>query len=307
MANLCQFNVPTEFGSADIAFAEHCNGAINSIKFNGANFAAPSMSPIAGMSSSAVFDLKPKQKACQKRLSERGCEDVLIHDEISDVAFDDRSFLVTTKMMSESIPSEKKGNLMNFNDAFVSDVVHTKKIRNLAPGSCEYIVKLGIPAKYTFGIVEVLSATFFNDILIQLIKEKDGWGVLNNGTYSNAGFVIARDPETAMGIVLTDWPKGAVAFPPKIHYNEFENANRWSVTQQLGSPLNDSVKIPGGEYAWRFEMFFGPIWFCQTKINGISQESHGNSHKILYADDVVKRKIQVSHRKNKHAHGYDFY
>jgi hypothetical protein len=305
-ANLCTFNAPTETGMATIDLAEHTNGSVYKITYNGTNFAAPSLSPLGGMNTTAVFDLHKGQKACQKRLAERGCEDVLVKDEITDVAVDGDTLLVTTKLMSESAPSERKNGVTNLNDTFVSDVVHTKRIQNVAPGIVDYKVRLNIPANYTWGVVEILSSTFFNDIIIQLMKQRDGWQVMKNATYPNGGFVIAKDPETAMGVMLTEWPKGAVLFPPKVHYNEFEEVNRWSITQQIGSPLNDSVKLPGGEYSWTVKLLFGPIWFCQGKINKAKVQPHGSDHKVMYGEDVAKRNIQQQYTKTKPAHGYPY-
>jgi hypothetical protein len=306
MCELCSFNAPTEDGVATIDLAKHTNGAVFKITYKGVNFAAPSLSPLGGMNTSAVFDLHDGQKAFQKKLAERGCEDVLIDDEISDVAADGDTLIVTTKMMSESTPSERRHGRLNMNDTFVSDIVHTKRIQNVSPGVVDYKVKLNIPANYVWGVVEILSSSFFNDILIQLMKRKSGWEVMKNATYSNGGFVIAKDPETAMGVVLVDWPKGAVLFPPKVHYNEFEDVNRWSVTQQIGSPLNDSVKVPGGEYSWGFKILFGPIWFCQGKINEIKLKPHGNEHEVLFADDVSKRRVRDDHARARPAHGYPY-
>ncbi|AGE56229.1 hypothetical protein PBCVNEJV1_219L [Paramecium bursaria Chlorella virus NE-JV-1] len=307
VANLCTFNALTETGMSTIDLAEHVNGAITGIKYNGANFVAPSLSPIGGMNTSAVFDLYENQKAFQKKLTERGCEDVLIKDEISDVAVDDKTLLVTTKLMSANTPSERKNGIMNLNDAFVSDIVHTKRISNLSPGIVDYKVRLNIPGNYTWGVVEVLSATFFNDLLIQLIKRRDGWEIMKNASYGNCGFVIARDPETAMGVMLVDWPRGAVLFPPRVHYKEFEDVNQWSITQQIGSPLNDSVKIPGGEYSWTIRLLFGPIWFCQQQINGTKTRSHGKDHEILYGDDIMKSTIQNKYKQTKHKHAYPYF
>ena len=306
VANVLTFNSLAENGYASFDLAEYINGSVSKIEYNGTMFAVPSLSPLGGMSTSAVFDLHRGQKACQKKLTERGCEDVLIDNEISDVAADDRTLLVTTKMMSESTPSERKHKLMNYNSDFVSDIVHTKRIRNVAPGIVDYKVRLNVPGTFTWGVVEVLSATFFNDILIQLVRQKDGWDVMKPRRYSNCGFVIARDPDTAMGIALVDWPRGAVLYPPKVHYKEFEDVNRWAITQQLGNPLNDSIKIPGGEYSWQIKMFFGPIWFVQEQVNKIRFKPHGNDHEILFGEDKAKRVAYMKHLRKKKSHAYPY-
>jgi hypothetical protein len=305
-ANICTFTCPSVNGDAIFELTEHTNSAVNKIAFKGTTFAAPSLSPMGGMCTSAAFNVFKGQRALQKKITERGCEDVVLNDEISDVAADEHTLLVTTKLMSESTPSEKKFGRMNLNDSFVSDVVHTKRIGVESPGVVDYTVCLNIPANYTHGIIEVLSATFFNDVIIQLIKKKDGWAVMKPGRYQNGGFVIASSPEVSMGIILTEWPKGAVMFPPAVCYKEFEEVNRWSVIQQIGSPVNDSVKVPGGRYSWRFKMFFGPIWFVQGKINEIKLPQHGNAHKVLFAEDMDKKRMYDKFEAKRHKHGYPY-
>lgn len=305
-ANICTFVCPSSFGDAIFELAEHTNGAVNKIEFKGTTFAAASLSPMGGMCTSAAFNVFKGQRAFQKKITERGCEDVVMNDEISDVAADEHTLLVTTKLMSESAPSEKKFGRMNMNDSFVSDVVHTKRIGVVSPGVVDYTVCLDIPANYTHGIVEILSATFFNDILIQLIKKSDGWAVMKPGRYQNGGFVIASSPDTSMGVILTEWPKGAVMFPPKVCYKEFEEVNRWSVLQQIGSPVNDSVKVPGGRYSWKFKMFFGPIWFVQGEINEIKLSAHGKSHEVLFAEDMQKKRMYQKFDAKRHKHGYPY-
>lgn len=306
VSNMCTFTCITDAGRADLELAEHLNGAVNKISYNGANFVVPSLSPIGGLCTSAVFNVHRGQLACQKKITERGCEDVILPDEISDVAADEKSLLVTTKLVSESIPSEKKFGFVNLNDSFVTDVVHTKKLQNIAPGMVEYTISINIPANFTHGIVEVLSATFFNDLLIQLIRSKDGWSVMKSGKYSNGGFVIARDPETSMGVVLKDWPTGAILFPPRVCYKEFEEVNKWSVIQQFCSPENDSIKIPGGVYSYKFLFFFGPIWFCQKKINKIRLKSHGTAYKSVYRQDKIDKQAYEQYTTNRHKHGYQY-
>lgn len=301
VANICTFQTLGK-DAATFELAEHCNGAIGKIEFKGTMFALPSLSPLGGMCTSAAFDIHAGQSASQKKITERGCEDVLMHDEISDVAADEKTLLVTTKMMSESIPSEGK----NLNDKFVSDVVHTKRLRNEKDGVVDFTVSMNIPAIFSSGVVEVLSATFFNDILMQLIRKNDAWEVMNSGRYKNSGFVIARSPEIAMGVVLVDWPRGAVFFPPKIAYKEFEEVNRWSVLQQLGHPANDSVKIPGGVYAWRFKILFGSIFFVTSEINKIKMKSHGKEYISLYKDDIKNRKMCEKYMNTKHEKAYPY-
>lgn len=305
VANICTFQTLGK-DAATFELAEHCNGAIGKIEFKGTMFALPSLSPLGGMCTSAAFDVHAGQSASQKKITERGCEDVLMHDEISDVAVDDKTLLVTTKMMSESIPSERKNGRTNLNDKFVSDVVHTKRLRNENPGVVDFTVSMNIPAIFSSGVVEVLSATFFNDILMQLIRKKDGWEVMNQGRHKNSGFVIARTPEIAMGIILVDWPRGAVFFPPKIVYKEFEEVNRWGVFQQLGHPANDSVKIPGGVYSWKFKLLFGSIFFVTSEINDVKMKSHGKDYISLYKDDIRNRKMYENYMKTKHEKAYSY-
>ena len=109
---------------------------------------------------------------------------------------------------------------------------------------------------------------------------------------SSTGFVIAKTPDVAMGVSLMEWPRGAIAFPPKIRYKEFENVNRWGIYQQLGSLKNATIKVPGGEYSWRIRFFFGPIWKVQEHINQIQKRVHGNEHKKLFVD---QRPINKQH------------
>jgi hypothetical protein len=214
--------------------------------------------------------------------------------------------MVTTKMISESIPGEPMYDhpqkLMNLNSVFVSDIAHTKKLQIVAPGVLDYYVRLNIPALYSHGTVEVLSCTFLNDILIQLVKSKGGWEVMKNKYDASAtpGFVIAKSPTIAMGVSLVDWPRGAICFPPEIRYKEFENVNRWGVYQNLGSRTHNAIKVPGGEYSWKIRIFFGPIWKVQRHINNIQLPKHGNEHRKLYRDELRK-----SRAKNRHVYAYD--
>jgi hypothetical protein len=296
-------NVPTATTMATIEMAEHLNGGIFAITFHGTHFAPPTLSTAASMGTSAVFDLHRGERACQRKMSESSR--YFRHDEISDVAADAVSFFVTTKMMSESTPGEKTHGFMTLNDTFVTDVVHTKRLKNVSPGVVDYYVRLNIPALYRWGVVEVLSSTFFNDILIQMIRD-DGWSIMENKTYPATGFLIAKTPETAMGVKLLEWPKGAVAFPPQVHYNECAHVNKWSITQQFGSPMNDSIKVPGGEYTWRIRLFFGSIWFVQQKIDKIRVRHHGTDHRALVEIDREKRGIQKRHVKTMHEYGYPY-
>ena len=288
--NLFSTNVPCEAGFATVDMAEHLNGSIMKVTYKGVDFAVPSLSAIGGMNTSAVFDVHTKESACQRKVCESGCRDVMLPDEISDIAADARTVLITTKMMSESSPCEPMyehpARLMNLNSEFVSDIVHTKRLHIVAPGILDYYVRVNIPAIYLCGTIEVLSSTFWNDILIQLIKTKGAWEVLKD-RYDAAfspGFVIAKTPDVAMGVSLMEWPRGAICFPPEIRYKEFENVNRWGIYQQLGSLKNATIKVPGGEYSWRIRFFFGPIWLVQEHINNIKPRKHGNDHKKLFVD-----------------------
>lgn len=288
--NLFSINVPCEDGFATIDMAEHLNGGIMKVEYKGVHFAAPSLSKIGGMNTSAVFDVQNNEIACQRKICEAGCKNMALPDEISDIAADSRTVLITTKMMSESIPGEPMYDhplrLMNLNSEFVSDLVHTKKIKIVAQGVVDYYVRVNIPALYSCGTIEVLSSTFWNDILIQLIKNRDAWEVMKDrySAVTSTGFVIAKTPDVAMGVSLMEWPRGAICFPPEIRYKEFENVNRWGIYQQLGSSKNATIKVPGGEYSWRIRFFFGPIWEVQKWINDIKPRVHGNEHKKLFVD-----------------------
>lgn len=288
--NLFSINIPCEDGMASIDMAEHLNGGIMKIIYKGVDFETPSLSAIGGMNTSAVFDIKDNELACQRKVCETGCRDIALPDEITDIAADSRAVLITTKMMSESIPGEPMYEhplrLTNLNTDFVSDIVHTKKLHIVSPGVMDYYVRVNIPAIYSCGTVEVLSSTFRNDILIQLIRTDGAWEVLKDqhNAVSSTGFVIAKTPDVAMGVSLMEWPRGAICFPPKIRYKEFKNVNRWGVYQQLGSLKNATIKVPGGEYSWRIRFFFGPIWLVQQHINDIKPRVHGNEHKKLFVD-----------------------
>ena len=286
--NLFTMNIPCEEGFATVDMAEHLNGGIMKVVYKGVDFAVPSLSVIGGMNTSAVFDVQENELACQRKVCESGCRDIALPDEISDISADPRAVLITTKMMSESIPGEPMYEhplrLMNLNTDFVSDVVHTKKLHIVSPGVMDYYVRVNIPALYSCGTIEVLSSTFWNDILIQLIKNRDAWEVMKDNAVSSTGFVIAKTPDVAMGVSLMDWPRGAICFPPEIRYKEFENVNRWGIYQQLGSLKNATIKVPGGEYSWRIRFFFGPIWQVQEHINKIKKQAHGNEHKKLFVD-----------------------
>lgn len=306
IANIFTMSIPCDDGSAVFDMAEHLNGGIMNITYKKTDFAIPSLSVIAGMGTTVVFDLQKKELACQRRFCDIGCRDTVLHDEISDIAADARSCLITTKMMSESIPGEPMiGHplkLMNLNSEFVSDIVHTKKMNIVSNGIVDYHVRLSIPAKYSYGTIEILSATFWNDILIQLVRTDGAWEVMkdNYDASRTPGFVIAKTPDIAMGVSILDWPRGAIAFPPTIMYKEFENVNRWGFYQQLGSSKNNSLKIPGGEYSWKFRFFFGPIWKVQHYINKIQQKKHGNEHEKLYHDNFQDRQSR-----NRHEYAYD--
>lgn len=284
--NLFTMNVPCEDGFATIDMAEHLNGGIMKLSYKGVYFAVPSLSAIGGMNTSTVLGVQENERACQRKVCESGCRDIALPDEISDIAADSRTVLITTKMMSESTPGEPMyehpRRLMNLNTDFVSDIVHTKKLHIVSPGVMDYYVRVNIPALHSCGTVEVLSSTFWNDLLIQLIKTNGAWEVLQDryNAASSTGFVIAKTPDIAMGVSLMEWPRGAICFPPEIRYREFENVNRWGIYQKLGVS-DSSIKIPGGEYSWRIRFFFGPIWKVQEYINRIKPRIHGNEHKKL--------------------------
>jgi hypothetical protein len=306
LANLCSMNVPTSSGMASIDLAEHLNSGVFKITYNGVNFAAPTLTTRGTFGTSAAFDLHGGELACQRKLTENGNREVRMEDEISDVAADEKSILITTKLFSEGVPGERGSEgVMCLNDTFVSDIVHTKQIKNVSPGVVDYFVKINVPSKFTYGVVEVLSSTFFNDIIIQLIRTGDTWRAMENKSYPNGGFVIAKTPEAAMGVALVEWPCGAVCFPPKVNYHEYSNVNKWNITQQIGSPINDSIKVPGGEYSWRIRFLFGPIWEVQQKINKIKLQKHGDSHKTLFQDDREKRRMSNEFMRKKHEYGYE--
>lgn len=304
-ANLFSMNVPCDNGTIAVDMAEHLNGGIMRISYKGINFATGSLSS-SGMGTSAVFDLNKSEHMCQRKFCEIGCRDISLPDEIYDIAADKMSCMMSTKMISESIPgelmSEHPQRLINLNSEFVSDIIVTKKIQIVAPGMFDYYIRVNVPAIYSYGTIEVLSSTFFNDIVIQLAKDRKGWEVMKNHYIASetAGFVIAKTPDTAMGVSLLEWPRGAIAFPPEIRYKEFENVNRWGIYQQLGSSKNDSIKLPGGEYSWRIRFFFGEIWRVQDHINKIHPQRHGNDHKKLYKDSFQKKQA-----KNRHEYAYD--
>ena len=319
--NTFSLNVPVENSMGTIDFAEHVNGSVFKINYNGVNFIAPSLYSIGCMGTSAVFDLQKGEKAGQRKITEIGNKDVPMSDEISDIAADDRSVMITTKMMSESTPGSLSHDVVlstgdivagriNMNTGFVSDIIHTKKIEIVDDGIVDYYVRVNIPAKHSHGIVEVLSGTFLNDIMIHLIKNNKKWALMGDETYTvnpkTTGFVIAKDPNTAMGLALIEWPRGAVLYPPVYKFAKFKTVNKWSICQQFGSMLNTSVKIPGGEYSWRIRLFFGPIWRVQENINFVQTIPHGNEYKYLYHEDYMKFKQQKKHKKNFHEYDYDY-
>jgi len=281
--NIFTINVPCDEGMASVDMAEHLNGGIMKISYKNVDFAVPSLSAIGGMNSSAAFDVRKNESACQRKVCESGCKDVSLPDEILDISADSRTVLISTKMFSESIPGEPmiehSKRLMNMNTDFVSDIIHTKRLHIPASGVLDYYVRIGIPALYSSGTIEVLSCTFFNDILIQLIKTNNAWEVMKDryDVENSTGFVIAKSPDVAMGVALLEWPKGAICFPPEIRYKEFENVNKWAIYQKLGAS-DSSIKIPGGEYSWKLRFFFGPIWQVQGHINKIKSQKHGNEH-----------------------------
>jgi hypothetical protein len=301
--NLFSMNIPCDDGMASVDMAEHLNGGIMKIVYKGVDFATPSLYAIGGMNTSAAFDVQKNESACQRKVCESGCRNVMLPDEISDIAADTRTVLITTKMMSESSPGEPMydhpARLMNLNSEFVSDIFHTKRLHIVAPGILDYYVRVNIPAIYLCGTIEVLSSTFWNDILIQLIKNRDAWEVMKDAysAVTSTGFMIAKTPNVAMGVSLMDWPRGAIAFPPEVRYKEFENVNRWGIYQQLGSSKNSTIKVPGGEYSWRIRFFFGPIWLVQEHINNIKTRKHGNDHKKLFVDQ---------HHSDKKFHEYGY-
>lgn len=301
--NLFVTNVPCEAGFATIDMAEHLNGGVMKISYKGVDFAVPSLYAIGGMNTSAAFDVQKDEVACQRKICESGCRDVSLPDEISDISADSRSVLITTKMMSESTPGEPMREhpvrLMNLNSEFVTDIVHTKKMKIVSSGVFDYYVRVNIPALYSCGTIEVLSSTFWNDILIQLIRSNGAWEVLKDrySAVTSTGFVIAKTPDVAMGVSLMEWPRGAICFPPEIRYKEFENVNRWGIYQQLGSLKNATIRVPGGEYSWRIRFFFGPIWQIQEWINNIKPRKHGNEHKKLFVD-------RKTPDKKRHEYGY---
>jgi len=317
--NIFTLNVPVDNSMATIDLAEHVNGSVFKITYNGVNFIAPSLFSVGCMGTAAVFDFQRNETAGQRKITEIGNRDVPMGDEISDIAADDKSVMITTKMMSESIPGSlskdevlQSGDIIpgriNMNTGFVSDITHTKKIEIIDNGVVDYHVRINIPAKYSHGIVEVLSGTFLNDIMIHLVKNKNKWALLDDKTYNtnnSTGFVVAKSPDTAMGVCLLDWPRGAVVFPPVFGFRKFKNVNKWSVSQQFGSMLNTSVKIPGGEYSWRVRMFFGPIWQVQENINSIKTVPHGKDYLYLYHEDSMKFRQQKLNKKNRHEYGYD--
>lgn len=104
--NTFSMNVPVDTSLATIDFAEHMNGAVFKISYNNVNFVAPSLYPISGLGTNAVFDLHTGEIAQQRKITELGNKDIRIADEISDVAADDRSILITTKLVSERTPGE---------------------------------------------------------------------------------------------------------------------------------------------------------------------------------------------------------
>ncbi|ABT14784.1 hypothetical protein NY2A_B385R [Paramecium bursaria Chlorella virus NY2A] len=317
--NTFSMNVPVDKSMAIIDFAEHMNGAVFKISYNNVNFVAPSLYPISGLGTNAVFDLHTGEIAQQRKITELGNRDVRVADEISDVAADDRSILITTKLVSERTPGELSRDVVlneeiiagkiNLNTGFVSDVVHTKKISIVDDGIVDYYVKINIPAKHSHGIVEVVAGTFLSDIMIHLVRNKNTWKLMGDKMYDanvTNGIVFAKDPDTSMGISLIDWPRGAIMFPPKYNFKKFKNVNTWSISQQIGSMVNTSVKIPGGEYSWKIRLFFGPIWQVQQHINSVETIPHGNEYKILYKDEVAKYKFQKISKRNFHEYDYDY-
>jgi len=318
--NTFSLNVPVVDSMATIDFAEHVNGAVFKIEYNRVNFIAPSLYPISGLGTSAVFDLQKGEKAGQRKITELGNKDVRIADEISDIAADNHSVMITTKMMSESTPGalsrdvvlssgEITAGRINMNTGFISDIIHTKKIEIAGDGIVDYYVKININAKHSHGVVEVVSGTFLKDIMIHLVKNKNKWALMDNNMYTinnTNGIVIAKSPDTAMGVSVLEWPRGAVVFPPYYNFKKFNNVNKWSISQQFGSMLNTSVKIPGGEYSWRIRMFFGPIWKVQEHINSVKTIPHGNDYKYLYHEDSVKFRQQRNDKRNLHEYDYDY-
>ena len=53
-------------------------------------------------------------------------------------------------------------------------------------------------------------------------------------------------------------------------------------------------------------MFFGPIWFVQGKINDMKLPAHGNAHKVLFEEDMNKKRMYDKFNAKRHKHGYPY-
>ena len=299
---------PAERSPVQIDLARHLNGGVFKITYQGANYVAPSLTPLGCMGSGAVFDLKPGEFTSQRKVVEIGNKDEYVEDEISDISADEGSIMLTTKMISERAPGVYINNIPVLNTEYVSDIVMTKKLEIIDEGIVDYFVKVSIPARHSHGVVEVLSTTLMNGVAnIRLVKRKGSWEIMNDGDYSvdkSTGFVLAKHEHNSMGVALLDWPRGAVVCPPHFKIKSYENVTRWNITQQFGSDLNTSIGIPGGEYSYRIRFTFGPIWFSQQEINDIKTVPHGNDYKYLYEEDKMKRMVQKNDLKKVHKYGY---
>jgi hypothetical protein len=293
------FFAPAVRCPVQVCFSAHNNGRIYRLIYDGIDFVAPSLSRRGGMGSAAALDTKRGTRAMQTKITDGCTMDTAMKHQISDVAGTKSSFYLKTRMMPEHPPNTTLfGKYETLHTDTMSDIVVVKRLDALEPGTLEYRVTFGITGMYRFGILEVLSDVVFSGVAeLKRIHSKTWADVVPRREYSVDkfnGFVFGPQEDTAMGVSLVDWPRGAIAFPPRVVFKDYENFTKWSIVQRFGLDTNTNVKIPGGEYTYVVKLFFGTMKDVESKIESLRSVRHGAEHVDFVAfcraeDDVFER------------------
>lgn len=279
-------------GSVGVMLSTHLAGAVYRLVYAGLDFVFPM--PVVGgsMQTAMTFDAREAGSFEAYNPTEAGCGECDSHTGRSSSVMlelwaSNKAVYTATRLAFFRRPgSTLPGRIPVRNTTQVSDVVHSKRLEFVADGVLDYIVAVQIPERYHFSLLEVL-ACWVPTKAAAMTEVRTGaqWRPLVPKTVywmrENSGMVFAEQGgRRAMGVVLLDWPRGAMFDEPRFGVPAVDMAagwKKWNIVQRIGNNANYKFTIPAGTYSWKVRLFFGDVTKVRAMIEAVEDSIPGHS------------------------------
>ena len=300
--------------------SDHLAGAVYRVVYGDTDFVQPVPIVGASLQTALSFDIRKGGSNEQYNPTEAGCEGLDSFRERSSskmrvLRAKDNAVFTQTRPAYFKAPGTFLENrdpeglpIPVLNKTVLSEVIHSKRIEFMGPGEVDYHVRLAIPDKHYASQVEVMACWVpranANRAMLYHNGEwkapddigKPGPYYVNSlGISRTGGLVVAPDtPDRAMGVMLLDWPRGAICTPPTYNIFRSERTMKWNVVQRFGDPENYTVKIPGAQLSWKFRFVFGTLEEVKAAITKLQVDTPEHGREYAKFKELIKQSAQVT-------------